>query len=135
MHLLDPLTPGGAVSEELEFGEKTIWFYCMGVIGLLILILTFALPFSVPLFTPGILSSVAVSPLNATGSRLTAAWNLSFIVTNLSARLKVVYQEIQASIFYGQVLLLSQTANWFRFLKTKGATGRFMRVYLLWRPM
>ncbi|KAL6988559.1 hypothetical protein U1Q18_014311, partial [Sarracenia purpurea var. burkii] len=55
------------------------------------------------------LSSIAVVPLNSTASDLTSTWDLSIVVTNPNTKLQIFYDRLDASVFYGDGFLVSQT--------------------------
>jgi hypothetical protein len=45
--------------------------------------------------------SASVSPLNLTGSELTATWNLTLLVRNPNTKLRIYYESVEASLVYG----------------------------------
>lgn len=53
--------------------------------------------------------SASVSPLNLTGSKLTATWNLTLLVRNPNTKLRIYYNSVEASLVYGNGPVLDKT--------------------------
>lgn len=53
--------------------------------------------------------SASVSPLNLTGSELTATWNLTLLVRNPNTKLRIYYDSVKASLVYGNGQVLGTT--------------------------
>ncbi|XP_021816910.1 uncharacterized protein At1g08160-like [Prunus avium] len=54
--------------------------------------------------------SASVFPLNATGSELTATWDLTLLANNPNHKLRIYYDSIQASLFYRDHSQLATTS-------------------------
>ncbi|XP_018846127.1 NDR1/HIN1-like protein 26 [Juglans regia] len=74
------------------------------ILGLVFLITWLVLKPRLPEFR---VDSVSASPLNTTGSQLTAAWNITLVVRNPNTKLSIYYDRLQASVVYRDLSQIS----------------------------